>query len=45
MTDESEADTDVVLLRDMGFGDNWPPLNADDREVEDDIAEAPLPND
>ena len=44
MTDESVAETDVVLLRDMELGDNRPPLSPEDRDVEEDIADAPLPS-
>lgn len=44
MTDVSAAAIEVVLLRVMGFGDNWPPLSAEDKELEEDIADVALPN-
>lgn len=44
MTEISVAETEVVLLREMfEVGDSWPPLSPEEREVDDDIADAPLP--
>lgn len=45
MTEISVAETEAVLLREMfEVGDSWPPLSPEEREVNEDIAEAPLPS-
>lgn len=44
MTDVSAAEREVVLLRVIESGDNWPPLGAEDKELEEDMADVALLN-